>query len=102
MAKKIYEIEIQRRNISPRSFFTYCDKQMKKKCGVGLDCWLDDYDDWARESNGYNTRTEDEICKCLPYDVQMFARDGYNFIMEFQFDDDKKGYGYLYAVEFER
>ena len=43
MANKIYEIEIQRTNISPKQFFTYCKNQMLKK-GIDLEIWIDEYE----------------------------------------------------------
>ena len=43
-----------------------------------------------------------EIIKYMPYDLQMFLQESYNFIMEFEFDTETKGHGYLYAVEYER
>lgn len=111
-AKKIYEIEIQRNNISPKQFFSYCKAQMKKRTGVDLASWCESYEDWSGESGvpEYNCQSnhEDwdepvkEICKTTAFDWQMFLGKCYNFILEFQFDTENKGYGYMYAVEFER
>ena len=40
-----------------------------------------------------------EICKIQPYEMQFYLEGSYNFIMEFQFWDDKTGNGYLWMVE---
>lgn len=107
---KIYEIEIQRNNISPKQFFTYCKKQMEKRAGISIENWVECFDDWAHpvsQSNNVWTHSDwdtpqKEISKTMPYDWQLYLGETYNFIMEFQFDDDNVGYGYMYAVEFER
>lgn len=109
--KKLYEVEIQRNNINPKQFYTYCRHQMKKRAGVDLEAWCESYKDWSGEGiPEYNVECyhDDwnepvmEICKTKAFDYQLFLGKAYNFIMEFQFDDENTGYGYLYAVEFER
>lgn len=110
MARKLYEVEIQRRDITPKQFFRYCKREMQKRAGVELNTWIDNYDDfenplqpcdckWNYEE--YEKRTI-EICKILPFEYQMFLSNAYNFIMEFQFHANGKGVGYMYAMEFER
>lgn len=105
----LYEVEIQRTNISPKSFFTYCVKQMKKH-GADIECWAE-YDSWANENqipyrNEWLHKDWDEpsreILSGAPYQMQLFLSGAYNFILEFEFDTDKKGHGYCYAVEFRR
>lgn len=107
--KTMYEVEVDRTNISPKAFFNYCAKQMKKH-GADMECWAD-YDSWADENqqtyrNVWLHEDWDEPCKEIlssaPYQMQLFLSGAYNFILEFEFDSDKKGTGYLYAVEFER
>lgn len=106
----MYEIEIQRTNISPKQFFTYCKKEMEKRTGTSLQVWCDSFQEWSSDKNecALETNHEDweipvkEICKTKAYEWQMFFGNAYNFIMEFQFDDENKGFGYLFAVEFER
>lgn len=108
--KKMYEVEIQRNNISPRQFFTYCKHQMEKRTGTSLDVWIDDYEAWADNTHEFDVNSDHEdwdepvkeICRTKAYDWQFYLGKAYNFIMEFQFDTENKGYGYLYAVEFER
>lgn len=110
--ERLYEIEIQRSNVSPRQFFTYCKKEMFKRTGYSLDGWCDDYETWTGENGTPDFYVESnhedwdepkkEICSTKPYEWQLFLANAYNFILEFQFDTDKKGYGYLYAVEFRR
>ena len=48
MANIIYEIEIQRTNIPPKQFFTYCKKQSEKH-GLDLESWLD-FENWSNEN----------------------------------------------------
>ena len=42
-----------------------------------------------------------EICKYMSYDYHLYLEKSYNFIMEFQFDDDNRGWGYMYIVEWD-
>ena len=103
--KTMYEVECQRTNITPKAFFEYCRKQMAKK-GFDIECWAD-FEHWSNpiEKTPYHTnKTEEstEIIKIMPYDLQYYLSKAYNFIMEFQFDTDTKGCGYMYATEFKR
>ena len=107
--KKMYEIECQRSNITPKAFFEYCRKQAVKK-GIDIEMWMS-YEDWARPINPEESHTNEhkdwdnplrETIKRMPYDTQYYLQNGYNFIMEFQFDTDTKGFGYLYMMEYER
>ena len=98
MNKKIYEFETNRTNISAKQFFSYVQREFKKRTGEDFG-WIDDFETWADPylpSSRTNKDTK-EICKYLPYDFQFYIPDGYNFIMEW-FD----GHGYCYVVEFER
>lgn len=108
---KLYEVEIQRSGISPKQFFSYCRREALRRTGVDvLPIWIDSFEDWTENATGYSCDTyhEDwdepvhEICRTKPYDYHYFITGAYNFIMEFDFDDDKSGHGYLYAVEYER
>ena len=104
---KIYEVECNRTNVSPRQFYTYCLKQIRQRTDgrASLLDWLDDFDSWLEPIQTYNVRNyhEDwdepalEICKAEPLDRQFYLDGAYNFIMEW-FD----GHGYMYLVEFER
>lgn len=106
--KRVYEIEIQRTNVTPKQFWNYCKKQMEKK-GIDNSVCPDDFDDWAapyQECNSYN-KHEDwdvpqiELIRIKPFDMHLFLQNCWNFIMEFTFDDEKTGVGYMYATEFE-
>lgn len=101
---KMYEYETERTNITPKAFFGYVRRELKRKCGIDLANWCDGYDAWSKNDGlpSTNTRTATEVCKTLPYDWQYFLRGAYNFILEFDFWDDKTGFGYCYIVEFER
>ena len=109
--EKLYEVEISRHNVTPRQFFTYCQKQMKKRTGYDLENWCESFEDWEGKTIPEYSDTckhddwDDpvlEICKTKAFDWQMFLGKAYNFIMEFQFDDEKTGYGYMYAIEYKR
>ena len=99
---------MQRYNVTPRQFFTYCKKQLENK-GFDIECWVE-YESWINPNspcnNTWNHENEEdpyiEVCKIQPYDYQLFLSNAYNFIMEFEFDTDTKGYGYMYAMEYER
>ena len=104
MAKKLYEVEIQRSNITPKAFYNLCEREVERRTEyrARLTEWEDDFRTWAEPIYTINTRSENEICCVKPFSVQYFLRNGYNFIMEFDFWDDKKGVGYLFIVEYER
>ena len=107
--KKLYECEIQRTNITPKQFFTYCKNQLRKK-GIDLESWVDEFENWENPSTPCNDtcKHEDweepqmEVCRLLPCDWQLFLQNTYNFIMEFDFWDNNTGNGYLYVIEYER
>lgn len=106
---KLYEIECQRTNVTPKAFFEYCRNQADKK-GIDIEIWIN-YEDWINPSykeeyhiNNHEDWEEPkrEVIKSMPYDMQMYMQNSYNIIMEFQFDTETKGYGYLYMVEYKR
>ena len=105
----IYEIECQRSNVTPKQFFNYCRKLFESK-GLDVESWTS-FEDWVKpiqEEPYHSCYHADweipcaEACKYMPYNIQMYLQHSYNFIMEFEFYDGKRGYGYLYAVEFKR
>lgn len=109
MKKKMYEFECQRSNVTPKQFFTYCKNQMEKK-SIDIKSWIE-FENWENPINPEKYHVNDhkdwevpqrEALKNMPYDWQMFLQDAYNFIMEFEFDTETKGHGYLYVVEYER
>ena len=106
--KKLYEYEIQRTNITPKQFFTYCKNQLKKKNfdienRVGFDDWESPFAPYESTCNHEDwEEPQKEICKTKPYEWQLFLQNAYNFIMEFDFYDENKGFGYFYIIEFER
>jgi hypothetical protein len=107
-----YEVEVQRKNISPRQFFTYCAKQFKLKTGADISCWVEDYGEWSDPTYPQplhnSTHRDDgevfyESSKYMPYDWQLFYSGAYNFIMEYEFGaTNNDGWGYFYAIEYER
>ena len=110
--KAIYEIEIMRSDITPRQFFTYCKKEMERRTGHKLTDWCESYEDWSGASaipESDNTWMHDdwdepatEVCRTKAFNWQLFLSRSYNFILEFDFQNDNHGYGYMYAVEYER
>ena len=108
MVKTIYQLELTRHNVTPSQFLSYVRSQCKKH-DVPFDLSLDDF---ARESD-FNSRYNfgvpgfhgafSEICQDLAYDKQTYILcyngDVYNEIVEFQFWDDKRWFGYFYTIE---
>ena len=105
----MYEVECQRTNVTPKAFFEYCRKQLAKKC-VDIECWTDfEYWNEPLETSPMHTiehenenGTFKELIKNMPRDLQYYLQKSYNFIMEFEFDTETKGHGYMYAIEYER
>lgn len=108
-SKVLYEIECQRFGVTPREFYSYCNKRFKAKTGNFLDMWVD-YDYWADESHNYYNLTKHqdwdvpaiESITEKPYEIHLYLANAYNFIMEFEFSDDNHGNGYMYVKEMER
>lgn len=105
---KLYEIECQRSNVTPKEFYNYCKKSCKKK-GINFEEWCENFEQWSNPSypqERYEITHEDEethqieSLKILPYDIHLFLQRTYNFIFEFDFDTDKRGFGYFYLTEF--
>ncbi len=107
--KEMYSFETQRSNITPKAFFNHCKKVFEKH-GESIENWISSYEEWINPIRGCDIRNEHkdwdepalEICKMKPYEYQMFLAGGYNVIIEFDFWDENKGFGYMYAVEYER
>ena len=100
------ECECTRYNITPKSFYNYCKNAAIKK-GIDISGYTN-FDEWANPSHPeeyHINKHEDwdepktETIKYMPYDMRIALQDCYNFIIEFNFDDDKKGQGYFYIKE---
>lgn len=104
--KTNYTIEIQRRNVTPAQFLAYVRRRLKATGGdVFCGCLDLDYFAAGREPN-YDTERDGTHCisHSKPYSMQTYIRqDGrlYNEICEFEFDDEKTGYGYYYLIDAE-
>lgn len=107
---KLYELERQRSNITPKEFYWICRTDLRRKFNVDLENWVE-YSEWInpsypeelhkvehKDTNG----SQLESYKFQPYDIQLFLQNTYNFIMQFEFDTDKKGFGYMYVVEYQQ
>lgn len=94
------EIEIQRNNVTPRVFFSYCKRQCKKR-GIDLEDWIE-YENFVDPIQVYDDTepNHNETCIIKPYEQHLYLKNNYNFIIEFEFWDDKTGFGYLYLKEF--
>lgn len=108
--EKLYEVEIERNNVTPRQFFSYCKRKMIGK-GADITAWVDSYETWANPTAPEESHTNShencdvpliETIKYMPYDMHLYLQNNYNFIMEFEFDEDKTGHGYMYCVEYKR
>lgn len=110
---KLNEVEIQRQNVTPRQFWSYCKREIERRTGgaLHLSDWLEDFGDWEtptceskwhkdeHESWGEDARTE--VIRYEPFGCQWYLQGSYNFIMEFDFYDEKTGFGYLYMCDME-
>ena len=104
--KTNYTIEIQRRNVTPSQFLAYVRRRLKATGGDAF-CGCLDLDYFAAGSEpNYDTERDGTHCisHSKPYSMQTYIRqDGrlYNEICEFEFDDEKTGYGYYYLIDAE-
>ena len=103
-------VEIERTNITPKQFWSYCKREIKRRADMNLEDWCESYEEWSTPTQETNHRWQHkdwdvpttEICKTMPYNWQLFLRYQYNFIMEFDFLDFRTGCGYLYLSESRR
>lgn len=114
--KKLYELELTRHGVTPAQFLAYV-RQMCKRHGIPFEMSARDFANgqtWGNDSYmdtryiGGTPETRPcfaETCKAKPYDHQTYFKgfDGsvYNEIIEFQFDDEKTGFGYFFTVSTE-
>lgn len=113
--KIVFEIEIERNNVTPAQFLAYCRRRVDEKGGGHIRADLDIYTfkrgngvDYDIDHTEYNDECytisgcEREKCVCKPYEMHAFVKwtNGamYNEICEFEFDDEKTGHGYYYLV----
>lgn len=113
MKKTVFEIEIERNNVTPAQFLAYCRRRVDAKGGGRSDLDLD----YFKRGNDLNfdvnhKALNDECytelnCECeksisRPYEMQTYSKwtNGavYNEICEFDFDDEKTGHGYYYLL----
>ena len=114
--KKLYELELTRHGVTPAQFLAYV-RQMCKRHGIPFEMSARDFANgqpWGNDvysDTHYTGGTPEtrpcfaETCKAKPYDHQTYFKgfDGsvYNEIIEFQFDDEKTGFGYFFTVSTE-
>ena len=105
------ELELSRRNVTPGQFLAYVRAQIKKHDFESISACDIDYDYWKRGDDMnfyyYNDPENHPACKSersvsKPYEEQTYILnwDGsvYNFILEFQFETEKAGFGYFYFI----
>ena len=101
-------VEAQRRNVTPRQFYTYCKKQAEKK-GITLEDWTT-YNDWTDSAinNPYSRNYHEdwnqpkiEEHKAVFLDWHIYLQGEYTFTFEFTYDDNDSttGWGYMYIFE---
>lgn len=105
-----YQLERKRSNITLQEFYWQCKTDLKRRFSRDIEDWIE-YAEWSnptypeefhRTEHENEDGTQTEIYKFQPYDVNMYLQGIYNFIMEFEFDTDKKGHGYMYVVEYKK
>ena len=103
------ELELQRRNVTPAQFLAYVRQQIRKHnltavCAEDIDLAYfakgGDIEFDYHDIPGKPVKAEKSVSQ--PYKMQTYVLnwDGtvYNFIMEFDFDDEKTGHGYFYFI----
>lgn len=101
------EVELTRHGTTPARFLAYVRRVLREKGYKGIDAGDIDLRYWAagndlnfdyHDEPGRPCQAERGISK--PYEMQTYIRnwDGtvYNMILEFNFWDDKTGFGYFY------
>lgn len=76
-------IEIQRKNVTPREFWNACVRACKK---INESMPVDSFDEWKNDHD-------------FNYCMHMNLYGSYTGILEFNFEDDNKGWGYFYMAE---
>ena len=94
------EFEVTRSNITPKAFWNVVVKALQTH-GESMDDWIPSYDGWANPSvpskhKVYQNDNFTEVSKNEPYQFQLYYSTDFNVIMEFDFYDETKGYGYFY------
>ena len=102
------EVECKRSNSTPRQFFRYCRQKCLEKGidienMVGFQEWSNPkkLEKWHIKKHNYPGFKRQEVVEFMPYNCHLALQDMYNFILEFEFDNRKRGHGYLYAMETE-
>ena len=102
-----FTIELYRRNVTPAQFLAYVRRMLKVKGGTDYCGCLDlDYFKAGSEPNYDTTRDGvHTLSRSKPYEMQTYIKTDngylYNEICEFEFDDEKTGYGYYYLINVE-
>ena len=108
--RRVYEIECMRNNVTPGQFLAYVRAMAAKKggnmeysaAGFAAESWSSNYSDELPDGR---TGCEAERLTEKPYEKQTYIKwhDGtiYNQILEFTFDDERRGHGYYYEVQTE-
>lgn len=104
-----YECEIIRRNVTPAAFMAYVRRRLAANGGIDYAGDLDTRS-FVTGSTGCNwDTTAEDGTHCIsvekPYHLQNYIKfpDGrvYNEVIEFDFEDEKTGYGYYYLIDAE-
>lgn len=94
------EFELERNNTTPKSFWNAVTKAMQAH-GEDITDWIESYEQWVnpyQPAKYKETHTDGftEAYRYEPYQFQLYYSGTFNIIMEFDFWDENKGYGYFY------
>lgn len=105
---KTFEIEIERHNVTPAQFLAYLRQMQKKHPEMACDFDINAFRSAGWCFNYSNALPSEKPCESecsidKPHEKQTYIRnfDGttYNEIVEFQWEDEKTGFGYYYTVQ---
>lgn len=94
------EFELERNNTTPKAFWRTVTKAMQSH-GEDITDWIESYEQWSNpyQPAKYRENRQDgfiEAFRYEPYMFQLYYSSDFNVIMEFDFWDENRGYGYFY------
>ena len=95
------EVECQRTNVTPKEFYRYALRYAEKK-GMKDYFPVENYIDWENPPcpcKPYYTEDKLERLEMQPFNIHIWRKSEFNMILEFDFYDEKRGFGYIYLAE---
>lgn len=95
------EFEVQRSNTTPKAFWKVVEKAMQAH-GEDITDWVESYETWINPPtvSKYKENHQEggfvEAYRFEPYMFQLYYSPDFNVILEFDFYDEKTGFGYFY------